>query len=134
MLHKVKEIFKQILTTQPKYNNEFANIKQYLAEVCADLAELKTSHRLGFLQNDSLGLKLVSCIVFELLPHDFRREVIHRAENNYTTLNDVFELSNEAIRTIAKTKRFIFLGNSKNKNDSTVNKVLEQPNRISPVV
>ena len=93
------------------------NVKLYLAEVRADLAELKISYRLDFFQHDSPGLRLVRHIVFERLPHNFRREVIHRAGKNYPTLNDVFEHSGEAKRTLAKTKRVNPYRNSKNKNN-----------------
>ena len=48
MPHIVNEIYKPILTIQPKYDGEFANVKQYLAEVCTDLAERKTTYELDF--------------------------------------------------------------------------------------
>ena len=48
VLHIVNEIFKQILTTQPKYDEEFTNVKPYLSEIRADLAELRTSNGLDF--------------------------------------------------------------------------------------
>lgn len=58
-----------------------------------------------FFEVGTPGLKLVSHIVFEQLPHNFRHEGIHWVGTSYPTLNDLFKHSNEVIRTISKTKR-----------------------------
>ena len=40
----IDEIFKQLLSSSPKYDPEFVSVKSFLSEIKADLSELKTSY------------------------------------------------------------------------------------------
>ena len=42
----------------------------------------------------------MSHFIFEKLPFQLKREIIHKTERNYPTLNDIFENYSEAIRTL----------------------------------
>ena len=74
----------------------------YLNEMRSHLHELKT-HNIGLLQDRTAGHSLINHIVFNKLPVNLRRELIHRTSNNYPSLNEVFCHYNEVIKTLKKT-------------------------------
>ena len=100
----INAIFNQILSYKPKYDPEYFNISQFLAEIRADLAELKGSHDLDYFEEPSAGSKLMSHLIFEKVLSQFKRVIIHKTGRNYPTLNDIFESYSEAIRTLLPSK------------------------------
>ena len=86
----ISEIFKQILNTSLKHDHEFLSVKHYLAEVQADLLELKTSYGLDFFEENTPGFMLVSHIILNKLPVSVRKEISHRVGNNYPSLKQTF--------------------------------------------
>ena len=96
----INVIFNQILWYKPKYDPEHFNISQFLAEIRADLAELKGSYDFDYFEELSAVNKLMSHLIFEKLPSQLKREIIHKTGRNYPSLNDIFESYSEAIRTL----------------------------------
>ena len=101
----VDEIFKQLLDASPKYDANFINVKQFLSETRADLAELRTSYNLDFFEEETKGSKIISHIVFAKLPTIPLRELVHKVGTNYPTIKDIFDNYNENIKTLTKTSR-----------------------------
>ena len=98
------ETYKNILKAAPSvdYDPEYTSSKMYLNEMRSYLHELKT-HNIDLLQDGTAGHSLISHIVFNKFPVNLRRELIHRTSNNYPSLEEVFCLYNEAIKTLKKT-------------------------------
>ena len=118
----VDETHKNILKVAPSvdYDPEYTSSKMYLNEMRSYLHELKT-HNIDLLQDETAGHSLISHIVFNKLPVNLRRELIHRTSNNYPSLDEVFYLYNEAIKTL-KTTTFLKkkTGNKQFSKQSTV--------------
>ena len=100
----INPIFNKILSCKPKYNPEYFIISQFLVEIRDDLAELKGSYNLDYFEELSAGNKLMSHLIFEKLPSQLEREIIHKTGWNYPTLNDFFE-NNQNIITVKISSR-----------------------------
>ena len=87
----IDETYKNILKAAPSvdYDPEYTSSKMYLNEMRSYLHELKT-HNIDLLQDRTAGHSLISRIVFNKLPVNLRRELIHRTSNNYPSLDEVF--------------------------------------------
>ena len=118
----IDETYKNILKAAPSvdYYPEYTSSKMYLNEMRSYLHELKT-HNIDLVQDRTAEHSLISHIVFNNLPVNLRRELIHRTSNNYSSLDEVFCHYNEAIKTLKMT---IFLkkktGNKQSSKQSTV--------------
>ena len=99
----IDETYKNILKAAPSvdYDPEYTSSKMYLNEMRSYLHELKT-HNIDLLQDGTAGHSLISHIVFNKLPVNLRRELIHRTSNNYPSLDEVFYLYNEVIKTLKR--------------------------------
>ena len=64
----INAIFNQVHSYKPKYDPEYFNISQFLAEIRIDLAELKGSYDLKHFEEPNGGNKLMSHLIFEKLP------------------------------------------------------------------
>ena len=98
------EIMHQIVNEQPKYDENFINVKSFMVKLRADLSELNTSFGYDCLEENSFGCALLSHIVFNKLPKSLQKELISKNETNYPNINQVFATYNEAIKTLVKTK------------------------------
>ena len=63
----IDEIYKQIINTSPKLDTNHNNVKQYLAQIKADLSELNTSNDIIFFEESESGILLISHIIFSKL-------------------------------------------------------------------
>lgn len=99
----VEEHFKKIISSQPKYDPDFNNVKSYLNEMRAIVHDLQT-YSLDFLnpKADSAGLKLLSHIIFNKLPSSLRRELMHKTKSNYPSLIHIFENYQDVIKTLIR--------------------------------
>ena len=84
------------------YDPEYSSSKMYLNEMRSYEHELKT-HNIDLLQDRTAGHSLISHIVFNKLPVNLRRELIHRTSYNYPSLDEVFCHYNEAINLLSVT-------------------------------
>ena len=101
----VDEIFREILNSHPKYDNEFADVKKFLAKSRADLFELANSFNLDFVTSGSSGNILMSHIIFGRLPNVIKKDLIRISNTNYPSLDDIFNNYQNIIRTIIKTSK-----------------------------
>ena len=97
----VDQTYKNILAARPKFKSEteFINIKEYVNEIRSYLYELK-NQGFNFLEGDTPGNSLMSHIVFNKLPNNFKRELITRVKKNYPSLQDIFEHYLDIIRIL----------------------------------
>ena len=124
----ISEIFKQILNTSLKHDHEFLSVKCSLAEVWADLSELKTSYGLDFFKENAPGFMLVSHIELDNLPVSVRREISHRVGNLF---KQIFENYSDAIDTLTVAKKL----NTQHRTDSTEkNKLLHQISGTTKII
>ena len=99
----VDEYFRQIVNNAPKYDPKFDSVKKYLNETRAALHELKT-YNINLLERDTPGFKLVSHIIFDKLPNVFKRELVHKVDSNFPTIEDLLDNFNAIIKTLVRTK------------------------------
>ena len=97
----VDQTYKNVLSARPKFKSEteFIYIKEYINEIRSYLYELK-NEGLDFLQDDTPGNSLMSHIVFNKLPNNFKRELITRVKKNYPSLQDIFDNYLDIIRIL----------------------------------
>ena len=74
----INAIFNQIISYKPKYDPEYFNISQLFAEIRSDLADLKESYDFDYFEEPSVGNKLMTHLIFEKLPSQLKREIIHK--------------------------------------------------------
>ena len=99
----VDEYFRQRVNNAPKYDPQFDSVKKNLNETRAALHELKT-YNINLLERDTPGFKLVSHIIFDKLPSVFKRELIHKVDSNFPTIEDLLDNFNAIITTLVRTK------------------------------
>ena len=96
------EYFRQIIKASPKYDVNFENVRQYLNETRAALHELK-SYNIDLLEEDTSGNKLISHIIFDKLPNIIKRELVHKVDSNFPTINQLFDNYNDILKTLSRT-------------------------------
>ena len=118
----VDESFKQLFASSPKFDLNFAGVRAYVNECRALLHELK-QYKVDLLDVDSSGCKLLSHLIFSKLPASIKRELVHKVNNNYPTVVDLFQHYVEIIKTLVCTanprqfdKRESFKGKSPRNN------------------
>ena len=96
------EYFRQIIKASPKYDQSFENVRQYLNETRAALHELK-SYNIDLLEENTSGNKLISHIIFDKLPNVIKRELVHKVDSNFPTVNQLFDNYNDILKTLIRT-------------------------------
>ena len=114
------EFFKQLCNNAPKYDPEFNNVRQYLNETRAILYELKT-YNVDLLEVGTAGSKLASHVIFAKLPNIIKRELVHKVNTNYPSINDLLENYNEIIKTLSRTSYKKDKNNASNNDKDTKN-------------
>ena len=98
----VDSCFQQILSMSPKFDPSFAGVHSYINECRAIVYELK-QFQVNLLDVDSAGCKLLSHIVFSKLPASIKRELVHKVNNNYPSVEELFDNYKEIIQTLIRT-------------------------------
>ena len=96
------EYFRQIIKASPKYDQSFENVRQFLNETRAALHELK-AYNIDLLEEDTSGNKLISHIIFDKLPNIIKRELVHKVDSNFPTVNQLFDNYNDILKTLSRT-------------------------------
>ena len=96
------EYFRQIIKAFPKYDQSFENVRQFLNETRAALHELK-AYNIDLLEEDTSGNKLISHIIFDKLPNIIKRELVHKVDSNFPTVNQLFDNYNDILKTLSRT-------------------------------
>ena len=124
--HITDEYLKQIINSNPKFDSEFEGLRQFLNETRAALHELK-GYNVDLLEEGTAGNKLYSHIIFGKLPNAFKRELVHKVNSNYPTINQLFANYQDIIKTLARTS---FKRDSLKHDDSQ--KTLGKPKSFNP--
>ena len=98
----VDETFKLLLSKVPKYDPTFLDARSYINECRSMVQELK-QYKVDLLVKDSAGCKLLSHIIFSKLPPSIKKELVHKVNNNYPSISDLFDHYNEIIKTLMRT-------------------------------
>ena len=84
-----------------EYDPEFLNIK-YLSEIKSYLYELQ-QYNVNFFQEGSSGNILMSHMIMNKLPKILVKELINRINNNYPSLEQIFNSYNKVLKTLIRT-------------------------------
>ena len=100
----IDETLKNILNAAPSndYDSEYSNVKLYISEVRSYLYELQ-KYNVDFLADDTPGNLFVSHIISNKLPKFILKELISRTEDNYPSLNLIFDSYKEVLKTLSRT-------------------------------
>ena len=84
------------------FDKDFKFLKAFINKVKNYVFELR-HYGVDFLERESSGSILLSLIVFQKLPNVFKKELIHKINNNYPKLPDIFDNYSEIVKTLMKT-------------------------------
>ena len=98
----VDETFKLLLSKIPKFDPSFMDVRSYINECRSMVQELKL-YKVDLMEKDSAGCKLLSHIIFSKLPPSIKKELVHKVNNNYPTISDLFDHYSEIIKTLMRT-------------------------------
>ena len=85
-----------------EYNLEFLDIKYYLSEIKSYLYELQ-QYNVNFFQEGSSGNISISHMIMNKLPKIVVTELINKIDNNYPSLEQIFNRYNEFLKTLIRT-------------------------------
>ena len=85
----VDESFKTLLSSSPSFDTAFDGLRTYVNECHAIIHDLK-QYDIDLMEEDTAGCKLLSHIIFSKLPTSVKRELIHKVDNNYPSLTEIF--------------------------------------------
>ena len=100
----IDETLKNILKAMPseEYDPESLNIKYHLSEIKSYLYELQ-QYNVNFFQKGSSGNILISHKIMNKLPRIVVKELINKINNNYPSLEQIFNSYNEILKTLIRT-------------------------------
>ena len=118
--HIKDQMFKKLLELSPKFDTTYQQTRIYINEVRSIVHEF-SNYGLDFLTVDTAGFCFLSHIIFSKLPKPFQRELVHKVNNNYPTLDDIFSCYNDIIRglTRSNSNKVFDKSNTKYNNDKT---------------
>ena len=122
------ELFSKLLNLKPDTDREFLKTRIYINEIKCILSDLKmydTDLTLCPSSKDFL-----SHIVYSKLPMNFRQELVRRLNNNYPSLDDVYENYIEVIKTLSIKSNF-HEKNSSMPQEKGKNNFFQQNNSVS---
>ena len=99
----IDKTLKNILKAMPskEYDPEFLNIKYHLSEIKSYLYELQ--QYVNFFQEGSSGNILISHMIMNKLPKIVVKELINKINNNYPSLEQIFNSYNKVLKTLIRT-------------------------------
>ena len=100
----IDETLKNILKAIPseEYDPEFLNIRYYLSEIKSYLYELQ-QYNVNFFQEGSSGNILISHMIMNKLLKIVVKKLINKINNNYPSLEQIFNSYNEVLKTLIRT-------------------------------
>jgi len=102
------------------YDLNFAKTRNYINDVRGMIFELK-NHGLDFMVKDTPGNSLLGHIFFNNLPLVFKRQLILVLNNNYPSLDQIFDNYQVVVETLLKTSKVSGVEKNNNKGDGKVN-------------
>ena len=97
----IDESFKVLLSSSPSFDTAFDGLRTYINECRAIVHDLK-QYNIDLFVDGTAGCKLLSHIIFAKLPVSVRRELIHKVNNNYPSLSQIFDNYREIIKTLVR--------------------------------
>ena len=97
----VDESFKTLLSSSPSFDTAFDVLRTYINKCRAIIHDLK-QYDIDLLKEDIAGCKLLSHIIFSKLPTSVKRELVHKVDDNYSSLNHIFDNYWEIIKTLVR--------------------------------
>jgi len=94
----VDDLLKKLLELKPKFDHSYLETKIFINEVRCILSDLKV-YEYDFL-TDKAGNLLISHIVFSKLPMPFRQELVRKTNNNFPSVQDIFNNYVEIVRIL----------------------------------
>ena len=98
----IDETFKLLLNKSPKFDHSFSDVRCYINDCRSMLHELKL-YGVDLLGGGSSGCRLMSHIIFSKLPPSVKRELVHKVNTNYPTVDQLFDHYNEILKTLIRT-------------------------------
>ena len=92
------DLFRKIIDIKPDFDRELLKTKIYINDIKCILSDLKTYGK-DLLAHDA-SKELVSHIVFNKLPYNFRQELVRRLNRNYPYIEDIFTNYVDVVKTI----------------------------------
>ena len=100
----VDESFKTLLSSSPSFDTAFDGLRTYVNECRAIIHDLK-QYDIDLMEEDTAGCKLLSHIIFSKLPTSVKRELVHKVDNNYPSLSEIFDNYREIIKTLVRISK-----------------------------
>ena len=97
----VDESFKTLLSSSPSFDTAFDGLRTYVNECHAIIHDLK-QYNINVMEEDTAGCKELSHIIFSKLPTSVKRELVHKVDDNYPSLNHIFDNYREIIKTLVR--------------------------------
>jgi len=94
----VDDLIKKLLEIKPKHDLTFHETKVFLGEIRCLISDLGV-YNFDFMTEKAAN-KLVSHIVFNKLPSVFQQELVRRLNDNYPSIQSIFDNYVEVIRTL----------------------------------
>ena len=114
----IHDILDSILKTPRFTNSDLEKVGLWISETRARVFELK-HFNVDFHTDGSSGSLLMSHIISSKLPPIFLKELIQKIDNNYPTINDIFENFNKILKQLTLTKpNYVANDNSRIKGSS----------------
>ena len=93
----------KIMNSNPTYDPELEGHKTYLMEVRAAIEELRVSHGMDVI-NENSGRIMVGYVVFNKLPTQLKKALIEKTGSNYPSIKDILDHHFELIKMLRMTK------------------------------
>lgn len=94
----VDDLFRKLLDLKPKFDGNYLGTKLFISEIRCILSDLKI-YKCDLLSKKS-SLAFLSHIVFNKLPYVFKQELARKCDDNYPSLDDIFDNYVEVIKTL----------------------------------
>ena len=98
------ELFQQVLSKAPSFDNTFESTRIYLSELKSILINLQKHYEVDLLKETDGGFHLVGVEVFNKLPTLVQRGLVTKLNDNYPTLKQILDETSGVITTLDLTK------------------------------
>ena len=98
------ESFKTLLSRSPSFDTAFDGLRIYANKLRAIIHDLK-QYVIDLMKEDTAGCQVLSHIIFSKLPTSVKRELVHKVDNNYPSLTEIFDNYREIIKTLVRVSK-----------------------------